>query len=367
MRAAPNVRGPILHRIALALLAAALFAVSYWFVDFAVDDLGSLPGPNAEAFERGRLDAALPAAVKDLDRRIEEADRRIQSQRERQDLLRRGTENAQQTMAQLLAVQKLGLEKGVRPTEAEQSALAESERQFLDSQRRFQEINEDLARVTEERRALELQRTEARERLERAREPIQAEFRGVERRHDLRIAALKLAFLVPLLAAALWLLVRRRTGGYAVIAYAAGTAVLVKTAEVVHAYFPSRLFKYVLLGAVAVAVVKLMVHLVRMRIAPRPDWLLARYREAYGRFECPSCEYPIRRGPHRWRVAGVKGAAAPPAPAAPGDEDAPYTCPACGERLYAPCPACGEVRPALLPYCDRCGAPAEARVAAAGG
>jgi hypothetical protein len=83
---------------------------------------------------------------------------------------------------------------------------------------------------------------------------------------------------------------------------------------------------------------------------------LRQYREAYERFFCPVCDYPIRRGPLKyvfWSRRTIKHLHFPPQTPPPADE--PYTCPACGTLLFEKCAVCGNVRHSLLPVCNHCG------------
>src|SRR5206468_11254740 len=87
---------------------------------------------------------------------------------------------------------------------------------------------------------------------------------------------------------------------YAPLIYALSIALMLKVALVMHEYFPSRYFKYVLILVCLAVVLRVLVYLLRMIAFPKRDWLLKQYREAYEAFLCPICEYPIRRGPLKY-------------------------------------------------------------------
>jgi predicted RNA-binding Zn-ribbon protein involved in translation (DUF1610 family) len=180
------------------------------------------------------------------------------------------------------------------------------------------------------------------------------------------VAVYKLAFLLPLFlcAAALWL--KGRTSPYRPLVYAAILATAWKVGVVMHAHFPARVFKYVAIGAGILTVVVALVKLIRTVVAPRRDWLLKQYREAYSRHRCPICSDPIQRGPLRlatWTRKGpaLSGGAAAAVAVAGATEAAqePYVCPACGTRLFERCESCSHTRHSLLPYCESCGAEKE--------
>ncbi|HPB32935.1 MAG TPA: hypothetical protein PLB62_15915, partial [Candidatus Sumerlaeota bacterium] len=171
-----------------------------------------------------------------------------------------------------------------------------------------------------------------------------------------KLAAIQLVILIPLLALAAYLLIRRRGSLYFPLYLALGAASLFRVALVIHEYFPARLFRYILILALLAAVARILVHLIRSAAFPQKDRLLQQYREAYERFLCPVCQFPIRTGPRRflfWTRRTVHKVL--PASAGPLQDEV-YTCPACGTLLYEKCSACGKIRHALLPHCEHCGA-----------
>jgi hypothetical protein len=110
--------------------------------------------------------------------------------------------------------------------------------------------------------------------------------------------------------------------------------------------------------------------LIRQVVRPKSDWLVRQYREAYERFLCPVCEYPIRRGPLKylfWTRRTAKKLPVVQLADADDKPDGPYTCPICATKLFEECPSCHAQRHALLPACEHCGAtkPIE-EIAAAG-
>jgi hypothetical protein len=150
---------------------------------------------------------------------------------------------------------------------------------------------------------------------------------------------------------------KRRHTVYRPMIYATGIAVYWKLGQVMHEYFPSKLFKYVLIFVALAIVLKALVYLLRQIVAPKRDWLLKQYREAYEKFLCPICGYPIRRGPLKylfWTSRSIKKMLVPQNAEPTADE--PYVCPCCATPLFEQCNECDAVRPSLLPACDHCGA-----------
>ncbi len=260
-------------------------------------------------------------------------------------------------MTQLLELQKLTLQKGLTPSAEETRALAESERFFLTNQTKYQEMNDQIAALNEQLGALEDRERALQEKLAVLRPAIEKEFYQLQSRHQFKLAASKLAVLLPLLTLAVWLFLKQRGGLYAFLVYGFGLAVLLKVGVVMHEYFPRRYFKYVLILIAIVLVVRILIYLLRAMAYPKLDGLLKQYREAYEHFLCPVCAHPIRRGPRQhlfWTRASLKKLNVPAGAGATDDE--PYTCPVCTTPLFEACPSCQRIRHALLPACAHCGA-----------
>ena len=350
-------QGPWSHRFLIVFFSIALGVLVFWLLGFVMDDIGTWEGPSYEALEKSRLDPAVVEQRRGLDRQINDTERAIADQRERQDLLEKSTTNSKQTMNQLLEFQRLALQKNVAPSPEEQKALAESQQRFLTNQNQYQALNEHEVEINEKLRELRRQQEQVDARLTELRSPIYQEFERIQRQHELKVAAAKLGALLPVLLLAVVLFLRARGGLYAPLTYALGLAVLLQVVLVMHEYFPTRYFKYVLILVTIAVVVRILFWLLRMVAFPKADWLLKQYREAYEAFLCPQCSYPIRRGPLKyltWTRRSLPKLSLPPS--AGSEPEEPYTCPMCSTRLFEECPDCHSMRHSLLPACQHCGA-----------
>jgi predicted RNA-binding Zn-ribbon protein involved in translation (DUF1610 family) len=356
MNETPKSKGPWTHRVLVLLFSLLLGVLCYWLLGFVVNDIGTWPGPSYRDVERRLVDQQLLRRAEDLQAQIQDINRAIADHRKRQDVLRDSTSASERSMGQLLEMHRLALQKNVTPSEAEQKALAESEQLFLANQTQYQQINQTIAQLTDQLRDLEGQQRATARDLEQQRRPVHAEFSSLQTRHQLKLAALKLAALLPLLLAAVLLFLTKRTSLYAPLIYAFGIAVLAKVILVMHEHFPRRYFKYVLIVAALALVARILVYLLRMVAFPKTDWLLKQYREAYEHFLCPVCNYPIRRGPLKylfWTRRTLKKVQF--APDASAEAEGPYVCPVCGTRLFEECESCHAIRHSLLPVCAKCG------------
>lgn len=343
-------------RLLTHALTLALAVLGFWLLGFIMDDIESIPGPVYAEIEARHVDLAVVRSLEETNNRLSDLDRQINAAREQEQIVGAGSSNLQSTINQLIELQRLSLQEAVPLSDAEQQSLSATLNHFLENQKRYQELNQRLAELSAQKVEAEEERNRLTAKIEAQRIPAREEFNERVDAHRLRLAAYQLAILVPLLLAAGYALLRQRTGLYFPLVLAGGAAVLVKSALVMHEYFPARLFRYVLILALIAVVVRLLVYFIRAVAYPKAESLLKQYRESYERFLCPECDYPIRTGPRRylyWTRRTVHKAL--PQRDAPAVEE-PYTCPACGTTLFEPCSSCRKIRHTLLPHCEHCGA-----------
>jgi predicted RNA-binding Zn-ribbon protein involved in translation (DUF1610 family) len=356
MKTAMKPQGTWVHRLAIRLFTLAFAVLIFWVLGFLVDDVRGLRGPDYAEIEKRHVSQELVAKQADLEKRIAEATRQIENQTEKQRVVGDSSRNLQQTINQLIELQRLGLEKSIASSAAEQANFTSSLNLFLENQKRYQGLSQTVADMVEQKQSLVREKDETAQTIEQQRKPAQEEFSRLSQRHRLRLAFLQLAVLLPILAVAAVAIARKRASIYFPLLLAFGGATLVKVTLVVHAYFPSRYFKYILIGVLLVVVGRLLVHFIRAIAFPKTQWLVKQYREAYERFLCPVCEYPIRTGPRRFLFWTRRSASRTAVPVEAGAQEEEYTCPSCGSRLFEACPACHQVRHAMLPHCAHCGA-----------
>lgn len=348
-------RGPLSLRLFLWILAGAFGLLVYWLLGFVIADVGTFPGPEMSQLEEEMLDPRLVETAETLNEQIADVDSQIADLQEQQQVLEKGTDSSQKTMNQLLEFQKLRIQKDIPLSDDEQQALADAQQQFLANQDEYQKLHERVATLKAERRDLNHQRTDNEEKLTEARRPVYEKFNKLQERHRLMMAAVKLLILVPLIIIAALITLKWRQSSYAKMIYAGDLALVMKVLIVMHDYFPSRYFKYVLILSMLAAVTWMLVLLIKRLSRPPRDWLMRQYREAYEAFHCPICEYPIRIGPLTfgyWTKRSLKKSS--PLTSVADAKLVPYTCPACGTQLFEACAKCEGVRHSLLEYCSSC-------------
>jgi hypothetical protein len=354
-------KGPWKHRLMVYFFTALFGLLIYWLLGFVMRDIGTWPGPDFQEVEKRMQNPQLVTEAATLRDEIDKTQRSISERRQRQAVLRDSASNSERTMNQLLELQRLTLQKALKPSAEELEALTESQRLFLANQAKYQEMNDEIAQLSGQLTTLQNRERDVQKGLEARRPGMRKEYESLHARHQFKVAAIKLAVLLPLLGLALWLFLRKRGSLYASLVYGFGLALLIKVGMVMHEHFPRRYFKYILILVAIVLVTRILVYLLRAMAFPKLEWLLKQYRDAYEHFLCPVCNHPIRRGPLKhlfWTRGSIKKLRVKAEPAA-GDET--YVCPVCATSLFEECPACKRVRHSLLPACSHCGAVKELR------
>lgn len=344
-------------RFLLYFAAIILTFLLLWLWSFILSDISIVNHPHYDEIESSIVDPALETRLTELRGQSNMVTRKISDLEQSQRLLRDSTNSTRDTMNQLLENQKALADKNITLSPAEQEAIAQSQRLFLDNQTKYQELNQEVVELTAEKRRLTDEMAAVETQLEPAKRQAHNEYRNLYEKAEMRSAVIQLSLLMPLFLIASWLTLKKRKSTYGVLIYPFGISLFLKMMSVVHTYFPSRYFKYIALLGLIFAVVALIIYLVRMMVRPDKDTVLKRNREAYSNQTCPTCTFPIQQ--NLLNRLGLNRKRAPrlidiPATETPG-ELKPYSCPSCGEKLYEKCEHCANVRHSLLPYCEHCG------------
>ncbi len=351
----PKAKGLWIHRFAIRFFTVALTILIFWLLSFVVTDIESIEGPDRWDIEKKYLDQALVAKQKALEKTIAKTTRQIDERKSKQGILGDSIRSLQKTIAQLLDLRQLGMQKNLSFSELEQKAFADSLNLFLENQKRYQAINRDIATLVDEKNSLQAEVRHIKTTLEKQRRPAWTEYYRLSRKHELKLAFLQLLILIPILIVAVSLIIRKRSSIYFPIPLALGISTFLKVSLVMHEYFPSRFFKYGLIVVVLLGVMKLLSYFIKSIAFPKKQWLIKQYREAYERFLCPICEYPIKRGPMKFLFWNRRSIGKLRLPTEASGDESSYVCPACGTALFDECASCHKTRHSLLPHCEHCG------------
>jgi hypothetical protein len=358
---ASKKRGTWGIRFLIHFFTVILGILFFWLEGFLLEDIRSIPGPDYQEIRAKHVEASLDQQVAHLNEQITRVEQEIDATKEEQKLLGDSSGNLQNTINQLLDLQKQSIEKAVALSDTQKESLSASIKLFLENQQTYQRDSNTLTELTSEKRRLTEEKDKIGRRIAGQAKLADKEYNQLNESHGLKLAALQLAILAPLLLVAGYFLFGRRGSIYYPLFVAFGVATALKAALVVHEYFPSQYTKYVLIAILLGIVARILIHFIKIVAAPKIDWLLRQYREAYERFLCPICEYPIRTGPRRflyWTRRTVHKIL--PQAESAGQEE-PYHCPSCGTTLFETCDSCKAIRHSLLEHCEHCGAKKDVR------
>lgn len=348
-------KGTWFHRFAIRLFTVILALLAYWLLGFVLQDIQSIKGPDWEAIRGKYISETLRTRMREIEDDIADLSRQIANLDVRRQIIGDSSSSLQQTISQILDIQRQGMEKNFALSQPEEASFTESMNLFLQNQQKYQMMSLAKSDLVGRKQTLEDERETLLRQMREQEEPARKEYEELMELHRIKLAALQLAVLLPILGGAILALLRKRGSIYYPLILAFGGATLFRVGVVMHEYFPARYFKYIVTVALLLAVARLLVYFIRTIAFPKAQWLAKQYREAYERFLCPVCEYPIRIGPRRFLYWTRRTVHKILVPNDHGAEET-YTCPSCGSALFEECPACHNVRHALLPHCRHCGA-----------
>ncbi len=219
-------KGPWMHRFAIRLFTIVLAILIFWVLGFLVEDIRSIRGPDYATIEKAHLDQDLVAQREALERQVADLTRQIQNQTDRQRVVGDSSRNLQQTINQLIELQKLGMQKGIAFSETEQANFTSSLNLFLENQKKYQELSQTVSDMLERKQGLVREKEQAEQEIDKQRQPAREAFQGISEKHRLKLAILQLAILLPILAVAAGVIIRKRGSIYFPLFLAFGAATL---------------------------------------------------------------------------------------------------------------------------------------------
>lgn len=342
-------KGPRSYRFLMMTLYVVFGLLLFWFLGFLMDDIANRPGPNLTQVQKKYQDPQLVKDKEAYSASLKDLSTTIEQKRQQLGILQTSITSYKDTMNQLLDLQKASIQKGVNFSPESNKNLQNVTNLYLNYQNQFQELNGAITTDNLKAQGLQNKIQEINTKLSKQNEEAYKEYKTLWETHNWTMAALQLLVLIPLLLIAAFLYKKYRQGKYKSMIMAALLAIFFKTSLVMHEYFPSFLFKYLLVMALLFITIKVLISMIRNMSSPKPTWLLKQYKEAYQKGQCPSCQFGIK--PSIAKFVTEEGTI-PPNYLETVDS---YTCPSCGEQLFEKCNNCSHVRYSLLEFCDHCG------------
>jgi hypothetical protein len=355
METKQRTKGSLGLRFFILLLSIVLGVLLYWLLSFIENDIGMMSGPDWMAIRSRHVTVELDEQHKSLTKEIDAVKRTIKVQTEQQRFLADDIDISRNTLNQLLLIQKQYIDKGQDFPAETIKTFQDSQAAFLKNQEKNQQYNQKITELTGHQRDREATQAALSETIKTKEEQARIEYDKLCEKHRIKVAVLKLAFLVPVFLLVSFVFMNYRTSFYWPMVWAAFLAAFLKITMVAHEYFPTRYFKYVAIVVILVIVLRILIYLISMISRPKRDLLLKQYQQDYDKNVCPICSKPIRTGLLRMAGCLKKKSIVIVGQDARAAEQGPYTCPSCGTSLYDKCQACGQIRHSLLPYCEHCG------------
>lgn len=354
MEKAVDKKGPKGYRVLVMTLNVVLALLIYWFIGFLMDDISDQPGPDLTEIQKKYQDPVLVKQKETYNKQLEKSTGTIDELHQQQTILKTSINSYRDTMNQLLDLQKASIEKGVAFSAESQNNLQNVTTLYLDYQKQFQALNSAITKDNLEIQKIQNKVKVIDAQLAKQNEQANQEYNSEWVKHNWAMAGLQLLVLIPLLLLCAYLFKSYRHTLYKPMIMAAGIAVFFKISVVMHQYFPSYLFKYLLILALIYITTVVLISKLRMLAAPKPNWLQKQYREAYQKMECPICQCAIKPSISKLFMTNNKYNSSTSDYHYLNEVDA-YICPNCGVRLFDTCPNCSKLKYSLLSYCDCCG------------
>ncbi|NMA42824.1 MAG: hypothetical protein GX946_05520 [Oligosphaeraceae bacterium] len=351
MKEKAPVKGLWLHRFAVNAFTVFLILLFYWSMNFFLQDIRAIPGPDVNKLEQELMGQPLAQKLSGVKRDIDDIDFQMKTLRERQATLHKSSTD----LLRVLELKKVDTSRLQLLRDSSDPHIIKAYQEFLEIQEKIQQCNRQLESYAEQNYNLKREARELEQELEPQKEELAQTVKHLQKRHRLRIAFYQFLLVLPLLGLSLYFLINKRQSKYSRIFWASAIATLAKTAVLMHEYFPTRYSKYVFMVAMILIVAKLLIYFMQQISNPKTSALIKQFRQAYEVFLCPICEYPIRTGPRKYMYWNRSSIRKHLVFSQPGEQEEAYVCPCCGSNIFQKCQNCGNVRASMLPHCRHCG------------
>jgi hypothetical protein len=173
-------KGTWLQRSFIIFLGLVLGILLYWLLGFITKDIDSIRGPVRSKVEQKYVQPELLKNQKSLNRKLTVIKQNMANKQRDQQVLKDSTDNLQKTINQLLAIQKLNVERDLTLPEQQQQILLDSQTMFLENQKQYQALNKEIAGLTKRQRQLEKESASVSKKIGRQRVQGRKEFLEVD-------------------------------------------------------------------------------------------------------------------------------------------------------------------------------------------
>ncbi len=351
MKEQVQIKGLWLHRFAVNAFTIFLALLFYWSVNFFLQDIRSIPGPDTKKLEKKFLNQTQVSRQATVNSEITNHEFQMKTLRERQATLHKSSEDLKRG----LELKNINIEHLQSLKESSDPQIIKAYQEFLETQEKIQQCNRQLEKYADQIYDLKREKRELERQIAPQKEALAAKVNQLQTRHRFLIVLYQFLLVLPLLALSLYFLIWQRQNKYSRIFLSMAIAMLAKTTILMHEYFSTRYAKYVFTIAMILIVAKLLLYFMQQLSSPKTSALIKQFRQAYEVFLCPVCEFPIRTGPRKFMYWNRSSIRKHLVFSQPGEQEEAYVCPCCGNSIFVKCQNCGKIRAAMLPHCKHCG------------
>lgn len=355
MNKAHTYKGTRTYRVLINLLNILLAILVYWLLSFIIDDIENQPGPSFVEIQKHFLNPVLVQEQTTLQHQYDNIEQKNIIQNQQLHNLQTGINSYRDTMNQLLDLEKASIQKGIPFTQESQQNLKDITKLYLQNQQQFQKINQLLSTHHLQQQQINIQLQELNKKLSKQTIEANTNYAILNDQHHIKLAALQLIALLPLLFLAFFNYKKYQHTMYKSMLIAINAAIIIKIALVMHTHFPTQAFKYCLIIALIIITIRILINMLKMASSPKLSWLINQYKESYQRSQCPICQFSILPGVFKFTSFSKDSPEHHEINTQYLKQIAQYTCPGCGQQLFETCSHCSHTRHSLLMFCDHCG------------
>jgi hypothetical protein len=153
-----RAKGTWIHRFAIRFFTVAPAVLFFWLIGFFLADIRTIKGPDYPTVEKTHLDARLLEKQSHLERQIAGLAGEIENPAEKQRIIGDSSRSLQQTLSQIIELQKQGLQKNVAFTEKQQVNFSDSLNLFLENQKNYQALSQSITEKVSQKQQLSAER-----------------------------------------------------------------------------------------------------------------------------------------------------------------------------------------------------------------
>ena len=339
--------------IFLVFLSILLTFFFYWLFSFVIDDMRDVSGPRLSQYENKYVDSRLESQRKSLVNSKQLTERKINNYKRQQNIISSNINSFDSTIRQLSNIKQNIIKQNENEYEKIE-IINNSLQMFLESQRKYLEHNQKIHDLLAQKYSLQNKIENIDRKLDDQRDTARQEYSKAQAKHKFYVAVMKISFCLLLIAVATFSLYKKRKSNYNFIFISLFLAACIISYQVMHSIFPNEVFKYVMIVSLIAVLISLIIYVVKINIQPSLHKLQKKYREAYEKFVCPNCGFPIRMGPLMflpWMKSFIKNNSI----SNYEGKLVPYVCPNCNTNVFEKCNFCGDICFSLLPGCQSCG------------